>query len=282
MGADRIFLEIAKKDLLSARLLYSEELYPQAIFYLQQSIEKAMKSFTVLMGIMEEGEARKQIGHNPLKLQRKLLNELKEGFETLPTLKKISLFETGDADKVYRDTLELQKLLDRLIEERPIYLSRQEIMQFIESSNRFESDMKELNDRLASARYEDFYEAFDEAGKILPGIIEEILPDTMDIETIEKETNDAVLGLTESTKKIRLVMVIILKILYVYLSIFYLSIITFPHAIVSRYPDENFNPLAFYNRELPLIQLFDECSITTNKVLTELEKLAYIIDRELI
>lgn len=49
-----IFMEISKMDLAAAKCLYKSGLYSQAVFYLQQSVEKAAKSFGLLTGTVKE------------------------------------------------------------------------------------------------------------------------------------------------------------------------------------------------------------------------------------
>ncbi len=64
MKLSKTLLEIAKKDLEAAKCLYEKELYPQAIFYLQQSVEKAAKSFAIMTNMIKEDEV-KAVWHYP-------------------------------------------------------------------------------------------------------------------------------------------------------------------------------------------------------------------------
>ncbi|MEM2528848.1 MAG: HEPN domain-containing protein [Thermoproteota archaeon] len=47
----QIYFEIAKKDLRAAKLLYDQGFYPQAIFYLEQAVEKAVKAVILMYNI---------------------------------------------------------------------------------------------------------------------------------------------------------------------------------------------------------------------------------------
>jgi hypothetical protein len=60
---------------------------------------------------------------------------------------------------------------------------------------------------------------------------------------------------------------------YVSQSLYYLSLITLPHAINTRYPSNNHDPLKFYNLNLPLIQLFNEVMEIMEKTLSKLGNL---------
>ena len=58
MSIAEIFMEISKMDLAAAKCLYKSGLYSQAVFYLQQSVEKAAKSFGLLTGTINENELK--------------------------------------------------------------------------------------------------------------------------------------------------------------------------------------------------------------------------------
>jgi len=62
--------------------------------------------------------------------------------------------------------------------------------------------------------------------------------------------------------------------IFIYSSFFYLSRLLAPHAL-SRYPEGDFDPLGFYNRQLPLIREFlflADMTERTNEVVGELIK----------
>lgn len=69
------FLKMALEDLKSSRILYKSEKYPQAIFLLQQSIEKTTKGIT---GIFKHG-------HKTPEIYKKLVHkkEIVEGMKNL-------------------------------------------------------------------------------------------------------------------------------------------------------------------------------------------------------
>ena len=46
------FAEMARKDLMASKVLYENRLYPQATFEFQQSVEKAVKTVGLLMGLI--------------------------------------------------------------------------------------------------------------------------------------------------------------------------------------------------------------------------------------
>ena len=78
MKTDLVLLEIAKKDLEAAKLLFNNRLYPQSIFYLQQCNEKAIKSYGLKLKIITELEAKEEIIHKTLKIYVKGYNQFRE------------------------------------------------------------------------------------------------------------------------------------------------------------------------------------------------------------
>jgi HEPN domain-containing protein len=60
-------LEVAETDLAAALTLHRAAHYPQAVFYLQQSVEKVGKAFGLGMGIAEPNQLHTEWSHNTLK-----------------------------------------------------------------------------------------------------------------------------------------------------------------------------------------------------------------------
>jgi HEPN domain-containing protein len=59
-----VLTRISQKDFEAAKLLFKEGLYPQALYLLQQSLEKAAKASLLKLGIIKsEKEVRKRLGH---------------------------------------------------------------------------------------------------------------------------------------------------------------------------------------------------------------------------
>ena len=59
-------LKIAKNDFEAAKLLLENDFYPQGLFFLQQSIEKATKAILRALGLADTESLKKEIGHDVL------------------------------------------------------------------------------------------------------------------------------------------------------------------------------------------------------------------------
>jgi len=59
------FARIGNGDLRASKLLYGRRLYPQAVFYLQQSVEKSVKAVGLLLSLVkpDSGDLVREVGH---------------------------------------------------------------------------------------------------------------------------------------------------------------------------------------------------------------------------
>jgi hypothetical protein len=65
-------IEISEEDLNATRILYENKLFPQSIFFFQQSIEKLSKHLGISNEIIEPGKLQSEINHKSLLIFSKL------------------------------------------------------------------------------------------------------------------------------------------------------------------------------------------------------------------
>ena len=60
-----LFARIGKADLRASKLVYGKKLYPQSIFYLQQSVEKSVKATGLLLSLVgpNKEDLTREVGH---------------------------------------------------------------------------------------------------------------------------------------------------------------------------------------------------------------------------
>lgn len=80
MILERELLNTSKKDLSAAQTLYESEHFSNAIFLLQQSVEKCIKSYGIALQIIEETDLVKKINHSSHKI---FIREIKSKIEKL-------------------------------------------------------------------------------------------------------------------------------------------------------------------------------------------------------
>lgn len=57
------FLRVAKKDFEASKLLMKHDLYPQALFMIQQSLEKIAKAILLAFGLASIEDLKREVGH---------------------------------------------------------------------------------------------------------------------------------------------------------------------------------------------------------------------------
>lgn len=76
------FLKMANKDLKSSNILYEHHLYPQAMFYFSQSVEKANKAFALSTGKYTEKDML-DIRHDSTTIYKNAIIETKRRYKKL-------------------------------------------------------------------------------------------------------------------------------------------------------------------------------------------------------
>jgi len=119
MNYQLTLLEIAFDDLRSAELLYQHNLHPQAIFFLQQSVEKVIKQLGINNGVIKPNELMTKVGHKPEIIFKKIVKQIKH----------LTNETDGDIDKSYNELKQLinnknlHELKDVILEQLSHYRS---------------------------------------------------------------------------------------------------------------------------------------------------------------
>jgi HEPN domain-containing protein len=261
---DRL-LSMAGTDLDASILLYENGYYPQAVFLLQQSVEKTCKSPGIFFKIITEKDSSKYIGHKSLRIVKKTTDDftnsvrttcqiLTDNPDSIPSLKHL------DID--YAKTM-LQ-----------IDLQMKNVYEYLESLDQYDLTDEQINMILAELKQQT-----DIAEKSLKKLTTEGISDneysdmanslyemlrsfviSMKIPEGHKSILIGLLPITMSQilpKKKQLVYLIqmILTILVCSITLFHLARITAPHAVCSRYPNtkDSFDPLEYYSKDCPLV-----------------------------
>lgn len=87
MSLEIKFLEIAKSDFKASKVLYDINDYGNALFHLQQGVEKCVKSLGLALGLVDEKGLKNKISHLPHKVFARLLNEKIKTQEKLDNVK---------------------------------------------------------------------------------------------------------------------------------------------------------------------------------------------------
>lgn len=269
----RELYKISKQDLIAAKVLYQAELYPEALFFLQQSVEKGYKSYHLFseMGTSSEGMLRKNlsirdIGHVPTKITEKLASDLEERFtkikkdlESLPNSNEIYEVTGVDYSELIRQSSELKKKFSSLS-------SRQEIskkMRLHELDNllgKLSPMLKMSNRGVRNIKNIIFDDAMKEEMK--QNALKIISPFLKYSPALASEEIDKINNLFgKDFVKLEPVLKIIMRnpIESGCINVIYsnLSIITQSHESSTRYPNIDNSPLSVYTSRHPLIRRFN-------------------------
>jgi HEPN domain-containing protein len=268
MNTNHVLLYIAERDLAAAESLFEKKLYPQAVFYLQQAVEKATKSFALHNNIISEDEL-KEISHASLKIYLKIVEEHKnkvkefqELIKKLPKLKHTTLF------KKYEDIS--SEKFDEMLDKFEFYLkhsnrkiSDKEMEETISELINLETEI-ENKEIKSKNEVENFRHLFQEVANTFAGehpeLRENIKRGKKRFESLTPELMEELISFSISQA--------------IYCNhLLFLSLILCPHVISSRYPypEHGHNPLMVYTVEHPIIKRFDRLTQITKGVLERMK-----------
>jgi len=274
MQLDKMFLEIAKKDLVAAEILHNNGLYPQAVFYLQQSVEKTSKSFALMSNIITAEELR-EIGHHPFLILKKLLDAHGEKLDTIhnviskiPELRDLTIFKELNVSDQYEDLEKTDKTFDQLVKVKKelIFYPKEYYTKLFEELKQIELEIKEKHSKITEEDLRKFGE------HLIPfsALVSDKFPH-ISLENINKQELEEYIGSKEFIDLLKKIIPAIFDLAYIFPSLIYLSVITFPHAVIARYPQNGLNPLEIYTDELPIIRFFGDCTKIMGKVIEKIK-----------
>lgn len=221
------FLKSAKNDLCASRTLYSMKDYPNAIFHLQQSVEKTAKAYALNIGFLGLDELRGIRHDTPEVFLRLLAN--KGILLSIDMLNQISSVKI-DKSK-FPEILKIKKEIKKAKTKVEVAnLTKEQIQSVLKLCRDIDEGYQKAKKALDQAIIA-LKPLSGEMLKIIKPQLEKMnLPDVSKVS--EKTINDKLDRikpelLDQSSKFTR---------------IFILSILTYPHAIFTRYPDGEIKP----------------------------------------
>ena len=73
----KVFLEIAKEDLIASEILFDNRMFAQSVFYFQQAVEKSIKYLGLKNGIIAKEDLLKNVGHKPIEIFKAVMKNPK-------------------------------------------------------------------------------------------------------------------------------------------------------------------------------------------------------------
>jgi len=271
------FLKIAKKDLEATKILYENKLYAQAIFYFEQSVEKANKGFALTSNKYSEKDML-DFNHDVTRIYKDNIIEQKRRYENLSrnlnqiselnntefvknfdieskkkeceeSLRNLAEIQTGRNDLIFISTWEIRDILTEISE------NDKEMKDSIKSVSNFrltENDWEEMKN--------DIFKQFEN-------------PNNNNFaSSLQKEMDDSKLNIQELETGIKKMYLQMIHLMSVFFYLYPLGILTLPHAVIARYPKEDKSPMDIYNQKLPIIKHLPDLIEQHSKALNILNK----------
>lgn len=259
MDLARELLEIAERDLEASRLLHKNKLYPQAVFYFAQSVEKANKSLATLINDHSEKYLSKKIGHESILIHQKnnrkaqeKFNKILEKSEKHPLYKELPFFQKDEIKDIVKQSDTNIQTIDS-IKDKSGELILMEEDEIIQRLNEIEDAKYQINEEM-----KELFKSNIDKDEWLQNI-----NDVLKIISENYELNEAGLQFIEDSQKINFDVAweVIKHYYFVHykdalltIPLYYLSIITLPLSNIARYPENGKSPIEIFSRKLPLVK----------------------------
>lgn len=277
------FFAIAQEDLDASILLYNNNLYRPSVLFLQQAVEKAVKSLALQMEVIKLCDLKK-IQHNPQKIYTNLIIKFSDWLTNII--------------KDYEQQRERQPELPPITEEAIALFNefKAHINQTLSITARYNkchllnnevTDLLVLMDETNQVFFEweqSFQHYFGEKefkGHVLKGtmtvkLILFLVPmDPKEKSNLNNQIDEIAQQLPPLGNYIESLLLIITSLAASVLPLLCLSLLSAPHAMVARYPNatkENIDPSEFYTEGIPLIANLPEIFDVTKQVFDQMER----------
>jgi HEPN domain-containing protein len=236
------FGEISEVDLKAAEVLFNQGLYPLAVFHMEQSIEKMVKSFLLSLGIKKTVKEVKALNHRILEMYEEILELSKYAYASIKLVEEW-LPKSTEIDYIARIDTSIDKVKDLSTESGrkklfAISSDEERLKKILIKSDEIYRELEQIVERPIK------FSALDEIKNALP----ELFQSHAMIQSLGSKDRDFVFDAVSKGVKTG-------TLCFPHLASF--AIIFYPHVSSSRYPDENgWNPLSYYTQELPLVKMF--------------------------
>lgn len=272
-GTAKLWIDLARSDLKSSRLLYDNGHYRTSYFFFQQTAEKANKAFAHFVGLLSDKEF-KDIQHDQLKIYRKTIakqeGEIKRLVQVLEPYPKVAnyqiLQQTNFRD--YQKTLsEGLNVIDSLRSYDLVNIHTQDLNFILGQLNTVKNTKLKIPRNFEDVLKNQMVGVADWIGQFETQ--EAISAKTEFLEFMDEPDN---------SKKIynlilKQILPMVIDLAFVNLTLYFCAIVTVQHSSLTRYPDDNVNPDTVYTKKLPLVKKQKEFMDLLDKALLKLSKI---------
>jgi len=267
-------LDTAKIDLEASRVLYNNKLYPNSVYFLQQSVEKTTKAFVLWTRLIEEKELYGKKKKKSILESLSMIFRRKE--ETIDHIspKAFILLLRKKPIRIYLTLLQ-QQIEDPALKNRFKSLNK-EITQLERIINKREKIAKisrfEIETFLKTCDlYKDFLDKTDKRRlKYQINLLNQSITKRLR-EILSSEYMNEIDRINKALKKVEYKIEDIFIGAKSLISLYFLSIITYPHFSYARYPTKEMGPKD-YNESLGIVQTLERIIQVLDETIKDLER----------
>jgi|GEM_PF-3701305 len=277
------FFAIAQEDLEASMVLYDRKLYRPSVLLFQQAVEKAVKSLALQMGVIELGDLKK-VQHKPQEVYTGLIIKFSDGLtnimkecehqrELQPTLPPIS----KDMDTLL-DSFSDRKsqALRTAAKYNKCRLLDDEVTDLLTIMHEMNQGFFDWEQSCQHYLGEKEFNGYVLKGTLAAKIILFFMPmNPKNKSNLNNQIDEIAQQLPPIGRFIESISVIMTSLIASAFPLFYLSLLSAPHAMVARYPNatkENIDPSEFYTEGIPLIANLPEIFDVTKQVFDQMER----------
>ena len=250
-------------------------------------MEKTAKALALSLGFINEKELRR-ISHKPLKVYKKIMDNLHKNVEKIkelsskfPQLKTVTILRNIDIVKLENNCRNFNEFYISINVEKPLIPSEDDIEKFLQE---LEEIRKEIKDTTRAVKE---LKIGEEVLEDVKSFVNEFLDafHQYSPEEVEKAKRNLRELFSDAEFKrymertLQELFSILFKTLFPLFSLFYLSIISYSHAEISRYPEKDKEPLSLYTEDNPIIKKFNECLQILDETLSEVDEMLELCNR---
>lgn len=261
-------LFMAAADLDASVLLYKRRCYPQAVFLLQQAVEKATKSFGMYFVGITEQEARsgRMIGHRSIRVFEHSctrigdnIAEVNNAVEADPEMRLLAPFITPGLSQVEATireiALDFYQAADELDANRDLSLN--DLKERIRKVEVLEIGLQEAERELAGGEPQEIIFTAEEVASLKTDVHTLLDPLYAGMPDHRREAERNIEGLVDFLNDrdcLQRGLGMACDFIGAASGFICLSTIMQPHAVSARYPSGDFDPLEFYTRDRGLVR----------------------------
>jgi hypothetical protein len=268
-------LDTAKIDLEASRVLYNNKLYPNSVYFLQQSVEKTTKAFVLWTRLVGEKELygkkkRKSILERILstifRRKEEAIDHISpKAFILLLRRKPIRIYVSLWQQQIEDPTLKnrLKNLNKEIIQferiinkkEKIAKISRVEIEAFLKTCDLYKDSLAKIDKRRLKSQINLLNQSITK--RLRDILSSEYMNEIDKINNVLKKVEYKIEDLFIGAKSL--------------IFLYFLSIITYPHFSYTRYPSKEMGPKD-YNESLGIVQTLERIIQVLDETIKDLEK----------